>query len=381
MDAARNNIIIIAGEASGDIHAAHLISEIKKSASHIKFSGLDGPHMQECGVEIYRDLTALAVVGFLEVLKHYGEIKKIFDLILKKIIATRPAAVILVDYPGFNLRLAKKIKQKSPDTKIFYYISPQIWAWKENRVNDIRKYIDKMLVLFDFEKDFYAKHNMDAIFVGHPLIDNIKITKSKEDTRFGLTLSNHDLTIGLLPGSREKEIRTLLPVMVKAGESLIKEFPRIQFLLFKAPTISRELLQKYTNQSDIDFKIFKGEHYNGVNACDVCVVASGTATLETAILNKPMVVIYKTSLITWLIAKLFIKIPCIGLVNVIARKKIVPECVQFQATPECIVKELRAMFTDEIRLAEIKTELKKVKESLGDSGASRRAATVILEAL
>ncbi len=405
MPPSKKHLFIVAGEASGDMHAADLVEEIKKINPLISFSGLGGQAMKKSGVNLYEDLTKLALVGFGELVKHYGEIKKIFDLILQKATIHKPDAVILVDYPGFNLRLAKKLK--SLKIPVIYYISPQVWAWKKNRVFQIKKYVDKMLVLFDFEKDFYAKYGIDVAFVGHPLIDQVKPTISKENILSSQNLHDYKLTIGLLPGSRNNEVNKLLPIMLKASQILLDKYPSIQFLIIQAPTIEKSLIADYLTKFLINYEesfdqkrnptikkqgkasariktffpigIIENDNYNGINACDLCIVASGTATLETAILQKPMVVTYKTSLFTWLLAKMFVKIANIGLVNVVARKRIVPECVQFDANPKQIAKEMIGIFTDEIRIADIKSDLYRVKESLSSGGASLRAAEEVLK--
>jgi len=369
----------VAGEASGDMHGAHLVDAIKSLSPSISFSGLGGPKMKLSGVELYDDLTQIAVVGFWEVAKHYRDIKKAFNLIIKKIETTRPDAVILIDYPGFNLRLARELKKRNIQT--IYYISPQVWAWKKNRVYFIQKYINKMLVIFEFEKDFYSKFGIDVQFVGHPLVDTIKIKTEKNDLLAAVSLPDNILTIGLLPGSRQKEVEVLLPVMLSAAEILKREFPSIQFLIIKAPSIEKSSIEKALGHSSLHYRIVERDIYDGINACDLCLVASGTATLEVAIMQKPMVIVYKTSLFTWLLAKVFVKIENIGLVNVVAGKRIVPECIQFQATGQRIAQELKEIFTDEVKIAEIKTELKKVKESLGESNASQRAAQEILNTL
>ncbi len=373
------HLVLVAGEASGDLHAAHLVEAIKRLDPSITFSGLGGPKMHASGVHLYQDLTKMAVVGFWEVLKHYSEIKKAFHLILKKIDEAKADAVILIDYPGFNLRLARELKKRN--IKVIYYISPQVWAWKEKRVYFIRENVDKMLVLFEFEKDFYARFGIDVDFVGHPLIDTIKVRTSKADLLKTNNLSTDKLTIGLLPGSREKEIETLLPIMIDTAERLNQEFPQIQFLIIKAPTIAKSLIEKYLQSTTLNYRIVENYIYDGINACDLCTVASGTATLETAILQKPMVVVYKTSLLTWVLAKFFIKIKDIGLVNVVAGERIVPECVQFKATGKRIAQELRNIITDELKIADIKTKLKAVKNSLGTSGASQRAAEEVLKTI
>lgn len=373
----QKHFIIVAGEASGDVHAAHLVDELKKLDPSLTFSGVGGPRLQASGVELYKDISSLAVVGFVEVIKHYGAIRGIFNLILQKIDEIKPQAVILVDYPGFNLRLAKEVKKRN--VKVIYYISPQVWAWKANRVDQVKKYVDKMLVLFRFEQDFYARRGVRVDFVGHPLMDalNAPMDKNKFCQRHGS--DRERLTIGLLPGSRQNEINTLLPIMLRAADILHKEFAPIQFLVLQAHTIERSLLERYCRNAVCQPRIIEAETYDGINACHLCIVASGTATLETAILEKPMVIVYKTSFPTWLMAKLLVKIPYIGLVNVVAGKKIVPECVQFQATPEHIASQLRKIITDEIRIAVIKENLRDVKNILGEPGASQRAAEIIHE--
>lgn len=375
------HIILVAGETSGDMHAAHLVAALKKLDPSFTFSGLGGPQMLFEGVKIYFDLTKVAVVGFWEVLKHFGVFKKNFHLILGKIKELQPAAVILVDYPGFNLRLARAIKEQNPATKVIYYISPQVWAWKESRVELIRKYIDRMLVIFPFEKEFYARHGIEVDFVGHPLIESMKINTPKEKLLTEAGLSPDKLTIGLLPGSRPKEVDRHLPVMLQAGQVLLHEFKNIQFLLIKAPAISDELIKWHLQYFRLPLRVIENQTYEGINASDVCMVCSGTATLETGLLKKPMVVIYKISPITYALAKRLVKVSYIAMVNVIANKGIVPECIQFDATPKKIAAELKAIFTNEPRIAEIKSELEKVRRSLGETGASERAAKSVMAVL
>ena len=367
----------MAGEASGDMHAARLVEELKKLDPSLRFSGLGGEKMKAAGVELFDDLTRFAVVGFTEVLKYYGSFKSIFDAFLDKVREVKPAAVILVDYPGFNLRLAKELKKL--DTKVIYYISPQVWAWKENRVDLIKACVDRMIVLFPFEKEFYAQRGLDVFWCGHPLMDEIKTLRGKEKFLESIGLSDYKLTIALLPGSREGEVQRHLSVMLKTADLLNRDFPMIQYLIIKAPTIKEELIKKYLPGYLPQARIVDGNSYDGLNAANLAIVASGTATLETAILEKPMVVVYKTSFVTWFLAKAFIKIPYIGLVNVVAGRKIVPECIQFDATPSRIAEELKNIFTNEPRLAEIKEALRKVRAALGPPGASERAAKEILK--
>ena len=335
--------------------------------------------MKASGVEIYLDLASHAVVGFWEVLTHYPEIRRAFELVLEKIDAIKPKAVILVDFPGFNLRLARELKKRG--IRVIYYISPQVWAWKEERVHFIKKHVDKMLVLFKFEKEFYAKYGIDVEFVGHPLVDSLNITCPKDIFLENYSLPAEHLTIGLLPGSRVKEIETLLPIMVNAAEILHRTIHPIQFLIMKAPTIKMPQIEFHLRDSPITHRIVEENIYDGINACDFCLVASGTATLETALLQRPMVVIYKTHLLTWLMAKCFVKISDIGLVNIVAGRRIVPECVQFQATGQTIADEAQKILSDEFTVTRLKKELKSVKNALGESGASHRAAVEVLKIL
>lgn len=378
MDKPSNHIVIIAGEDSGDLHAALLVEALKDLNPELTFSGLGGPKMRAAGVDIHTDFTKMAVVGYWEVLKNYGKFREIFHFILDKITEIKPAAVILVDYPGFNLRLAKKLAPLS--TKVIYYISPQIWAWKTKRVYDIKATVDRMLVLFEFEKKFYAKFGIDVDFVGHPLVDTVHADRPRKEILEKSNLHQEKTTIGLLPGSRIKEIERHLPVMVEAAEILHKELP-VQFVMIKAPSISRSLIDDILGQSSLDIPVVEEEIYNTVNACDLCLVSSGTATLEVAILGKPMVVMYKTSLPTWLLAKIFVKIPHISLVNVVAQREVVPELIQYDATPQAMADKVKEFFADEIRIARMKEELKDVVDSLGTSPASRAAAESVLKTL
>ncbi len=377
------HIIIIAGETSGDIHASNLVKSIKQLDPSVSFSGLGGPRMKKAGVNIYYDMTHIAVVGFFEVIRHIIKFKKIFNLILKKIKEKQPSAVILVDYPGFNIRLAKQIKKIST-CKVIYYISPQVWAWKEKRIYLLKKYTDKILVFFLFEKELYSKFGMDVKFVGHPLLDTVKTNKTRDEILSSLNLYTDRITIGLLPGSRKKEISRHLPVMLQAAHILNEQLHNIQFVIIKAESITkREInshLKDYLHSNNpLILKIAKKDRYSVINSCDACMVASGTATLETAILQKPMVVVYKTSFITWIIAKLLIKIPNIGMVNVVAGKRIVPECVQFSAIGEKIAKAIRPYITNKAIISQTKKELKKVKALLGKGGASINAAKIIVK--
>ena len=377
MEITAKKIIIVAGEASGDMHAANLVSAIKKINPRIEFFGLGGKRMEQEGVALLFNLADLAVVGFVEVLKNLKKIRQAFSLILKKAEEIKPDAAILVDYPGFNLRLAKALKKRN--IKVIYYISPQIWAWGLRRVKLIKKVVDKMIVVFKFEEELYKKFGIDALFAGHPFLDMINPTISRDNFLKSNGLSADKLTIGLMPGSRERETETHLPIMLESAKLIYKDIPNSQFMVIKSPSVSQDIFDKLLNRYSMPLKRIENVSYDSINACDFVLVASGSATLEAAILLKPMVIIYKVSFLTWVFLKFMLKIPYVGLVNVVAGRKIVPECLQFGATPKRISEETNRILSDQIELSRIKIDLSKVREKLGEKGASNRAAKEIVD--
>jgi lipid-A-disaccharide synthase len=256
-----------------------------------------------------------------------------------------------------------------------------VWAWREKRIKTIKEVTDKMLVLFAFEQAFYKKHKMDVDYVGHPLVDQIKVTAQPTEVINRLNMNPAQPIIGLLPGSREKEITRHLPVMVKAAEILFKKNDNRQFIILKAPTIEESLIKELTNSSNCPFRIVEQNSYNEFNAMNACMIASGTATLEAAILKRPMVIIYKTSWLTYLLAKIFVKIPHIGLANIVAGHLVVPELIQDKATPKNIAQETEKLLSDHKLIHRIQKEFAKFPDWLGEPGASQRAAKIILKEL
>ncbi|MEK7850237.1 MAG: lipid-A-disaccharide synthase [Candidatus Omnitrophota bacterium] len=374
-------ILVVAGEASGDIHAANLVLQLKNIYPDALFYGLGGKNMKAAGVDISCDLTALAVVGFSEILKNYSKFKKIFLDLLEKTKEIRPDAAILVDYPGFNLRLAGALKKMG--IKVAYFISPQVWAWGSQRTQFIKKNVDLMLVLFKFEEILYRDNIFNVKFVGHPLLDIVKPTMDRGQLSDAIGMKKSGRIIAILPGSREREVTNHLPVMLEAAQEIYKKIADAQFLICRTTTVKRETFKQIIDRTKIDFpyKVIDDTTYAGIHASDFVLVASGTATLETAILNKPMVIIYKVSFLSWLLAKMFIKIPHIGLVNVVAGQKIVPELVQFDATPKKIAKVAISLLEDKEELRKVHAELYALKNTLGIPGASRRAAEEIAKLL
>ncbi|MBU1853020.1 MAG: lipid-A-disaccharide synthase [Candidatus Omnitrophica bacterium] len=371
----KRRILIIAGEASGDLQAASLIKALKTINPHIEVFGIGGRKMKEAGARILYDIVELAVVGFIEVVKSLGVFRRIFKRLLMLLETKRPDAVILVDYPGFNLRFAKYAKEKN--IPVIYYISPQVWAWGEKRVEEIKKYVDKMIVIFGFEETLYQKAGIKANFVGHPLLDIVRSEWKKEETIKHLHLNHHSIRIALLPGSRKKEIERHLPIMLKSCELIQKKIPNAEFILSRRKELEGVIYNNIIASSKIKPHSMENRPYEIMEISDLVIISSGSATLETAIMQKPMVIIYKTSFITWLLAKNMIKIPDIGLVNIVAGKRIVPELIQFEANPINITRKSLEILNNKKMQLDMKNELRKVKEKLGEKGATERAAHII----
>lgn len=375
----KKNILIVAGEASGDLHASDLIREIKKLNPEINFFGLGGMNMQREGVDLCFNIVELAVIGLFEVLKNLKKFKQIFNALLKRIDLENPSLAILVDYPGFNLRLARELKKRK--IPIVYYVSPQVWAWGKNRINIIRNLVDRIIVFFKFEEALYKEHGVPVSFVGYPLLDRINSSMSKEEIFKKLGVRPAKFTVALAPGSREKEVKTILPIMLDTAALLYKELSDIKFLILRSPTVKEELFNKILSRYKSPIYILNNMTYEGLSASDLAMVASGTATLETAIMAIPMVIIYKVSFLSWLYLRKAIKIPDIGMVNIIARQRIVPEFIQYDARPKKIASYIKEALTNPERLDKIKKLLLQVKQGLGEKQAARRAANVILERL
>ena len=376
---AEKKILIVAGEASSDLHAANLIREIKALDPKIKFFGLGGEKMRQAGAQIYYDLVELAVVGFFEVIKNLKKFKEIFNLILNKTDLIHPDLAILVDYPGFNLRLAKQLKKRQ--IPVIYYISPQIWAWGRNRTKTIKRLINKMLVFFKFEEELYKKEEIPVSFVGHPLLDTARPTLMKEEIFNKFHIRPTRFTITLLPGSRLREVKAHLPIMLETAHLIHKELAEVQFLILRTSTVKEEIYNKILAPYKLPLHLLTDITYDGLAYCDFAIVASGTATLETAILGIPMAIIYKVSFLTWLYLKAMIKIPYIGMVNIIANEMIVPEFIQYNAKPRKIANYAIRTLTHEEEHNRIKQLLFKVKSRLGEPNATQRAAREILECL
>ena len=368
-------ILIVAGEASGDLHGSSLIRELKNINSYLQFFGIGGDRMRKEGMELVYHIDKLSIMGFFEVLKNIGLIREVMKTMVKLAEERKPDLVVLIDYPGFNLRFAKKVKKM--EIPIAYYISPQVWAWGGNRVKKMKGLIDKMIVIFPFEKDIYKKFDIDCEFVGHPLLEVVRPVLSKEDFQSKFDLRKNEVLLGLLPGSRWQEVEKILPIMVQTAELLWARIKNLRIMLGLASTIKKEKVEIILGQFKSKVEIVENLTYDLMKHSDLLLVASGTATLESAILGTPFLVLYKTSFWTYLLAKSLVSIPNIALANVVAGKKIVPEYIQNKAVPKDIAEEMYDILTNKPRYKSIQNELSLVKEKIGEVGASKKAAQII----
>jgi len=368
-------ILIVAGEASGDLHGSSLIRELKNINSHLQFFGIGGDRMKKEGMELVYHIDKLSIMGFFEVLKNIGLIREVMKTMVKLAEERKPDLVVLIDYPGFNLRFAKRVKKMG--IPIAYYISPQVWAWGGNRVKKMKGLIDKMIVIFHFEKELYKKFDIDCEFVGHPLLEVVRPVLSKEDFQSKFDLRKNEVLLGLLPGSRWQEVEKILPIMVQSAELLGARIKNLRIMLGLASTIKKEKVGIILGQFKSKVEIVENLTYDLMKHSDLLLVASGTATLESVILGTPFLVLYKTGFWTYLLAKSLVSIPNIALANVVAGKKIVPEYIQNKAVPKDIAEEMYDILTNKPRYKSIQNELSLVKEKIGEVGASKRAAQII----
>ena len=369
-------VLIIAGETSGDLHGAALMRCMKARCPDIGFRGIGGSLMIDEGLEPSRHVRDMNFMGLTEVIRHLPFIRRVMNDIKAVIDSFKPDLTILIDYPGFNLKLAPYIKHKN--IPVMYYISPQLWAWHKSRVNLIRKYIDRMVVLFDFEREFYLKYGVAADFAGHPLLDVVKPSENRNAFRQSLGAGDKKL-IGLLPGSRPQEIDRVFPAMVQSIEVLKSTLGPVAVVAGCAPELDESLLNRHTHGTDI--RVLRGKTYDIMAHSDALAVTSGTATLEAGISGTPMVVVYKVSLLTYLIGKVVVKIPDIGLINIVAGRRVVPELGQNEVTPDNIAIELRNFCTNQELHNDVKDALADAKRRLGEPGASERAAAIAVEML
>jgi len=371
--------MIIAGEASGDIYGADLVREALLLDPDIHFFGIGGERMREAGVETLVDSADMAVVGLVEVIKHFNVIASAFLNLRNIILSDPPDLLVLIDYPGFNLRLARVAKNKG--VKVLYYISPQIWAWRQGRVKKIARLVDHMAVILPFEAPFYERAALPVTFVGHPMQDLVEVSMTRDEAAVSFGLDPARKIIGLFPGSRRNEIDRLLPVIIGSALLLKQRFPDIQFLLPLASTLIADEITPQLTAAGLDVSITRERLHDLICACDAVITVSGTITLEIALVGTPMVIIYKLSPLTYQLAKRLIKVDNIGLCNIVAGETIVKELIQHDAEPEPIMTEICGILDDKAYNTLIREKLAQVRSKLGCGGASRNVTKLMFSML
>jgi len=373
------NIMIVAGEASGDVYGGLLVHEILRLAPEVRFFGIGGNRMREAGVETLVDSADMAVVGLVEVLRHFDVIASAFLRLRKILLNAPPALLILIDYPGFNMRLARLARRAG--VRVLYYISPQIWAWRQGRVREIARLVDHMAVIFPFEAPFYQKAGVPVSFVGHPLYDLVRVSLDRDQAAASFGLAPSRRIIGIFPGSRRSEIRRLLPTIAGAARLLKGRFPEARFVLPIASTLTEEDVLPELRAAGLDVTITHERIHDLIRACDAIISVSGTVTLEIALVGTPMVVIYRLAPITYQLAKLLVRVKNIALCNIVAGETVVRELIQEQANPRAIAEEIASILEDRSYGDSIRQRLATVRDRLECGGASRNTARLVLNML
>jgi len=369
-------LMVLAGEASGDLHAAGFIHRLKELLPETHFFGMGGPKMEDEGVEVIYHIQDLSLIGFTEPLRKLPFFRRVMKEMIELLEKKKPDLVILVDYPGFNLRFARQVKKRG--IPLVYYICPQVWAWAGWRIKKIARLVDRAIVVFLFEKDLYHRVKLRADFIGHPLIEVIGKEPKGEAFRQLMGVENGEEVLGLFPGSRKGEVKRILPLMLEACRLLSKKVKVRPFLALSPnipPDLARSLVKGY------EVEILKGRNYELMAGSSLVLVASGTATIEATILGTPMVIVYRLSSLSWLLGRLVVRLPYIGMVNILAGKPLAPELIQKRADPEHIAYEAWRLLKDEPRRRKMREGLLEVKKVLGEPGAYFRAAQIVAEVL
>jgi lipid-A-disaccharide synthase len=368
MTKGRGPLLVVAGEASGDLHGARLVSELRRLEPGLEVFGLGGDELRAAGLEAVAHSSEISVVGITEVLRILKRARQIFDLLLREVERRKPVAAVLIDFPDFNLRLARELKKRG--VPILYYISPQVWAWRKGRVKDIAALVDRMLVLFPFEVDFYQRYGVKVVHVGHPLVDEVPHLSGVWDSP---DAESGPFRLALLPGSRISEVEALLPVMLEGVRRLAEDFP-VEARLIQAPSIPRDLLEEEIDLSGLPVRIVNENRFGAIADSHLALCASGTATLEVGLLGTPMVMLYRLGRWTYMLARLLVRLPYVSLVNLVLGRKVIPELLQGKASPEQIAAEAEQILTDDLERERIRAGLAELRSRLGEGGASRRAA-------
>ncbi len=376
------SIFIVAGEASGDAHAAELVRELQRLAAQageppLRFRGMGGAALAMAGVAPLTRMEAVSVIGIVEALWHLPTIWRVFRGLVAEVERERPDVAILVDFPDFNLRLAKQLARRG--IPVAWYISPQVWAWRSNRVETLKRLVTEMLVLFPFEADFYARRGMAATFVGHPLLDRAPrfSEAEKPSLRAKLGLPPDGRSVALLPGSRRSELRHYLPPMLEAAERMARADRALRFIIPRAPSLEEARFTPFLQKTAAPVTLAREAFYETLAVADAAVVASGTATLETALIGTPMLIVGKVAPLTAAYLRQFAPLPYVGLVNYILGEVAVPELLQEQVTGENIAQRIAELLTNATERARLQAAYAAIRARLGERGASARAAQAV----
>ena len=373
------SLMIVAGEASGDKHGAKLVAALRalRPGMRFEFFGAGGDEMRQAGVETLVDAREVAIMGALEVARALPKFLRVFRRLGEAANERRPRLVVLIDWPEFNLRLARRLKRDGH--RVVYYISPQIWAWRSYRIHAVKRHVERMLVILPFEKDYYERNGVEVDYVGHPLLDSVRVTMTREEFCARHDLDPSNPVIALLPGSRHSEMKHILPPMVEAAKLLNRSRPHFQFILPLARTFEPNAIASQITPTGL--RLIEHDTYNAIAAADLAVVASGTATLETAVIGSPLVVVYRASLLNWLIFRPLINTPFVGMPNLIAGREIAPELLQDDLNGQRLAKLIVEFLSDQARLRRSRDDLAEVRKKLGEANASERAANRVLDLL
>jgi lipid-A-disaccharide synthase len=375
------SLVVVAGDPSGDAHAARLITALRARLPGVQVSGFGGPALRQAGVEVLEDLTAAAAIGPFDAARHLGRLLRVKRLFDAHLAARRPDLVLLVDFGDFNLPVLAPIAKRH-GVRVAYYISPQLWAWGRFRLRYVRRCVDRMLVLFPFEETFYREAGVPVTWVGHPLLDASAPPPTREAVLARLGLNPWRVTVGLLPGSRPAEVARHLPLMLRAARRVSWRMPGVQWLVPRAPSVPLEQVRRcLAAAQDATVTLAEGPLADALPAMEAAVVVSGTATLEAALGGVPMVVLYRTSWPTYLAARSVVRVPHIAMVNIVAGRAVVPELLQSQASPSRLAEAMVALLRDDERRAGMRAALREVRERLGPPGAVERAAGEVAKLL
>ena len=375
MTGSPRDLLVVAGEASGDLHGARLLSELRRRVPDLTAFGLGGDEMRAAGLQAVAHSSEISVVGITEVLKILPRAREVFADLLREVERRRPGLAVLIDFPDFNLRLAKELKGRG--LEVVYYISPQVWAWRRGRIKTIARLVDRMLVLFPFEADFYREHGVDVVHVGHPLVDEVPALPQAWDRE---EPAGGPFRVALLPGSRRSEVEALLPTLLESVRRLAARLP-VEARIIRAPTIPAELLDEAVELAGLPVEIVAEDRFAAIADSHLAICASGTATLEVGLLGTPMIMVYRLASWTYALARLMVRLPNVSLVNLVLGRRVVPELIQGAANPGRIAAEAERLLTDAAERNRMREGLAEVRGRLGEGGASRRAAGEVAELL